>query len=117
MCPISSDLVRRHLYPSVTDEYKIEHDDALVHQGRGFISLNDHLAIMQVALIFPCGQAHAAVRRPFSELEKTPHEHRADLRDLLAVNFERHGTRDDPRVRAITAGDVALQQLTPVTVA
>jgi hypothetical protein len=46
----------------------------------------------------------------FGELAQRHGENRASLRNLLAVNFERHG-RGNNYIRAI-AGDVVMQRLT-----
>jgi len=44
------------------------------------------------------------------ELAKRHREHRAALRNLLPVDFERHGRRNN-HIRAI-AGDIVMQRLT-----
>jgi hypothetical protein len=92
----------KHNISPKTSRQLVEHDGALVHKAR-LIFLNDEFPPSQVAMpAFRRGPRRYAPS--FGELAKGHREHRAGLRNLFAVDFERHG-RGNNHIRAVV-GDV-----------
>jgi hypothetical protein len=83
-------------------------DFARVHQSGGLVFLNDHLSTADVASE-ECLSPTPRYAPPFGDLAQRHRKDRTELRNLLALHFERHG-RGHNNVRAVT-GDVVMQRL------